>query len=499
MTTYCSAKKDPKSPASSSYEYDRMAPRWEKMNAVLGGTESMREAERAHLPQHSEEKDRAYAERLSTATLLNYTSLTLESWVGRPFSDPAELVDAPAGMEAIRTDVDRLGNDLGVFLRNWFRDGMAKAFSHVLVDMPRVEVPEGQLRRTLADDARDGVRPYWVHVKPEDLIYARSEIVGGREVVVHARIREVGWIRNGWVDVPEDRIRVLEPGHVQLWAFRKPEKGSRAKWVMYDEYTTDYKDEVPLATFYADRDAFMLGKSPLDDLADLNISHWQSSSDQRAVLTVARFPILALSGGTDEDKKLVIGPNQWLWCPDPQGRYYYVEHGGAAIAAGRQDMVDLEEQMALYGAEFLRRRPGNPTATARALDTAESTSPLQDAVKRFSDAAARVLEHTAHWLGDKDGEGGTVRLANDWAPAGDGQDVVALLQARTEGDLSPRGLMVELQRRGFLGDWYSWDNDKVDREAEMKRLDDQAAKEAERAQSLKAAAAPPKISPAPQG
>ena len=112
---------------------------------------------------------------------------------------------------------------------------------------------------------------------------------------------------------------------------------------------------IPLVTFYSQRSGLMLAKPPLLDLVNMNISHWQSQSDQTAVLTVARFPMLASSGMMDEDE-VVVGPNQWLATRDPAGRVYYVEHSGKAIASGRADLLDLEEKMAKYGAELMRVR-----------------------------------------------------------------------------------------------------------------------------------------------
>ena len=73
-----------------------------------------------------------------------------------------------------------------------------------------------------------------------------------------------------------------------------------------------------------------VGELPLLDLAWLNIAHWQSSSDQRHVLTVARFPMLAGSG-VPENTNVVVGPDRMLTTPNADGKFYYVEHTGAAI------------------------------------------------------------------------------------------------------------------------------------------------------------------------
>lgn len=170
------ADKDPKSPATTSGAYDQMLPRWHVIETLLGGTEAMREAGETYLPRHQEETDKGYQERLASAVLLNMVEQTLDTLSGKPFSEPIKLNEdvPPAIEETILPDVDLQGNNLDVFARQWFREGMAKALCHVLIDMPRPAPREDGQPRTLADDRREGLRPYWVMIKPECLLFARS-------------------------------------------------------------------------------------------------------------------------------------------------------------------------------------------------------------------------------------------------------------------------------------------------------------------------------------
>lgn len=458
-------KKDPKSPATTTDSYDAMLPTWTKIQTVLDGTDAMRAAGQAYLPQHDKESDDAYRERLERATLFNMTKLTLDSWVGRPFSEPVKFKDdVPAEIMELTENIDTLGSHVQVFARNWFREGMAKGFSHVLVDMPRL----GEGPRTLADDRTDGVRPYWVHVRPEQLFFADAEVVGGEEVLTEIRYVEYVKKRDGFAlfEVPQIKRMVLGDGVVEVEVYEEAKTKSRKKaWQQVDSYTMEI-DRIPLVTFYADRGALMESTPPLADLADLNIAHWQSVSDQRAVLTVARFPILACSGGTDENNALVVGPNRWLYTPDAAGRFYYVEHSGKAISAGLDDLTELARQMGEYGSEWLKKRPNRETATARSLDTSEATSALQDATLRFQDALENVLRLTAHWLGLDDG--GSVVVHNTWStpPASD-NGLRVLIEARKNKDLSREAFLAELKRAGLLDEDFDIEADGARLESEL--------------------------------
>jgi hypothetical protein len=454
-------------PSTTSVAYNTMVPRFHKMETLLGGTEAMREAGTEYLPEHPEEQPKRYNERLAAATLLNITELTLDSLVGRPFSDPVKLNDdVPEQIVTVLDNVDLQGNNLDVFARQWFKEGLAKGFAHALIEFPRKpEVAVGEPPRTLADDTKAGARPYWVFIKPENLIFAHTELINGVETVTHARILEETTVRVGFAEVWQTKIRVIEPGIQRIFLKVVDEKTDEVTWVLDEEFEFDLSF-VPLVTFYAEKDGPFNAKPPLGDLGDLNIAHWQSCSDQRQILTVARFPMLAASGADQEQTKMVVGPFSWLSSPDAQGRFYYVEHSGKSIAAGRQDLLDLEEQMAHYGAEFLTKRPGRETATARALDSAEATSPLQDMTIRFMDAVNQALFITAQWL--KLPDGGTVEIATDFGPENpDQSDMNVLKFTRNRNDISRKNYLRELKRRGILPDDFDIDEDQTFIEKEV--------------------------------
>lgn len=454
-----SDEKDPKSPATTSCAYDRMIHRWVMIETLLGGTEAMRAAGEAYAPKHAEETQEHYDDRIQGSVLFNMVEQTLDTLSGKPFTEPPKPGDdIPAAIvDQILEDVDLQGNNLDVFVRRWFREGMSKAFAHVLIDMPRPAEREDGAPRTLDDDRREGLRPYWVLVKPECVLFARSEIVDGVEVLKHVRILEHYTEQVGFAEVEKVRIRVLEPGLVQLWVpVEKKTSSQKEEWRLDDQWPTRL-DYIPLVTFYADREGFMEGKPPLLDLAHLNITHWQSTSDQRHILTVARFPILACEGANEDDgDTVVIGPNKILYGP---GNFKYIEHTGASIEAGRQDLKDLEEKMSGYGAEFLKKKPGGQTATARALDSAEATSDLSAMSVIFEDAVAQVLDITSEWM-RLGVSGGTVEVVKEYdIQQVDPAEIEFLKYLREKNDLSRKTLLSIAMSKGLLPEDFDADAD----------------------------------------
>lgn len=409
-------------PSTTSPAYEVMAPRWALIDALLGGTETMREAGETYLPRHQEEEDIGYNDRLKSAVLYNMTEHTLESLTGRPFrSDPDVSADTPAQVKALLDDVDLQGNALGPFCRDWFRTGLGKGFCGVLVDYPRKD----ETIKTKDDEVKAGLRPYWVMVTPDNILAADEETVAGVKRLVHVRIMESVTERIGFTTETKRRIRVLEPGMVQFYEEEKDRRG-KITWKAGEKFAVDM-DEIPMVIWYSTKQqAPLLCKPRLLDLAELNKCHWQSTADQRHILTVCRFPILVATGaagptsatGQEADDGITIGPNKVVYIPDAQGSLRYVEHTGAAIADGRQDLQDLERQMATYGGQFLTERSGDQTATAAAIDSAESTSELAAMAKTFEDAVAKAFYFAAKWAGVADGKTGTIRLDSSWSQQG---------------------------------------------------------------------------------
>lgn len=452
--------KDPTDPTSTSSAYDTMMSRWHLVSALMGGTEAMRMAGETYLPRHSEETDYAYTARLQKTTLNNMFEETLNSLSGKPFAENVKLgKNIPEKVLPWLDNVDLTGNQLAVFLRDWFTIGLSKAFCHVLVDMPRIDPKADGTPRTVADDATEQMRPYLVLVRPENVLFIEETNINGVPTVTHVRILEEYTERVGFLEVCQVQVKVLEPGIVKIYRPIKANKSSgKIKWYVAEEWSTAW-DYVPLITFYAGRrDSLMVAKPPLLDLGYMNVAHWQSTSEQRHSLMVARFPILACSGASGEDSEpVIVGPNKVLYNAAPDGKFYYVEHTGAAIEAGRLDLEQLETQMSNYGAEFLKQDPGDPTATAKAIDSAEANSSLSAIVGIFEDAVAQALSYMAKMAGEeidtaaaKD-DGGTVQLVKSFAPdLADGQGLIAVTAARAGKDLSRPNYLGTLVLRGLL-------------------------------------------------
>ena len=423
---------DPSTPSPAHWA---MAQRIAKMRAVLGGTETMREAGEELLPRYALETDEEYLERLAKSYFWNSTDLTLGAWVGKVFSEPLRYADRPGQppsatllaadplhvvpppidprLRATFSDIDLQGNSIDVFAREWFRTGMAFGVAPMLALLTRpVSTPPPGRQRTKKDDQLEAIRVYWRHIAPENILDCRVGERGGREVVTHLRVLGTRTTYEGFLTVLQRTITVYEPFKTTVWVERKSSPAGKVEWQAENPVPNDF-DEVPLTIFYAEKEDTMVARSPSFDLADLNIRHWQSYSAQVNCLEVARFPMLAGSGVPDE-QTVRIGNRVFLRSELPEAKFYYVEHGGEALASGEKDLEKLAEWMSTYGSSFLKKKVSHVTAADTVLSTAEATSTISDAACRFNDALAGALYHSARLMGIPEPELGALSVRTDY-------------------------------------------------------------------------------------
>ncbi len=441
-------------PSKTLPAVDEMRQDWAIVDALMGGTRAMRKAGKKFLPQWPKEERDAYNARLNTSTLLPALSETVQNMTGRVFADPITLTeDVPEPIKEMAEDFDLQGNNLQVWAQSLFSGGLSHGLFHVLVDHPKAEGI-----KTKAEEKSAGVRPYAVVIKPGQVLGWRSANKGGKQVLTQFRYMECVEADDGEFGIKRvDQIRVLEPGYWATYIEVDDGKGAK-KWTLNDEGLTSL-DVIPLATFYTKRTGFLTATPPLLELANMNIKHWQSQSDQDNILHVARVPMLAVIG-LDEGQTITVGAGSATSLPKDCDMKW-VEHTGKAIDAGRISLLDLVEDMRLAGAKLLQKEKQTvKTASQSEEEAAQEMSPLQTMAGQLEDALDQVLQYFALWM--KLDDGGHVKVKGnfdvDFSPETTMPFLLSLNKARI---LSDESLFHEVQRRGLLSDEIEWDDEKA--------------------------------------
>jgi len=442
--------------------YDAMSQHWPLIDDLLGGSRAMRANSTTYLPKFEKETAGHYKARVRNTVLFNAYGDTVKNIVSKPFSKPVTLQgNVPEPLGGLVDDVDGQGKNLGQLAKDLCWDFVNRGIGHILVDYP-VTLSEDGKKPTLKQERDQGYRPRFVQVRPEQLIGWRVENrETGQPVLTRIRIAETHTEPDGrWGEQQVKYIRVIEPDAWRVY-----------RQIDSEEYVLDSEGEnslgkVPLITGYANPTGVLTAEPPLVDLAETNLAHYQSDSDQRNILHYARVATLVLLGFTsDEADQIALGPNQVISSTNENAKVSYAEHSGKSIEAGAKDVEKLEERMMILGLQPFLRRIGNQTATGQSIDESRANSDIQAWVMALEDLLYRAYVMASEWIKVTLPDDFKVDVFNDFAMLlRAAQDIGHLIKIRQAGELSRQTFLREVKRRNIL-------SETVDVEEEVERIE----------------------------
>lgn len=416
----------------------------EMLRAIRGGTKVMRDAGEKYLPKEPGESQTAYKRRLARSFLVNFTDKTARRLSSLPFTRPVVVESeryqdlADEYLKAI----DSKGTSLTGLASTVFEDALWNGSSFLAVDA-----------------AVDGGKPYAYHLSGDNIIGYRMD---EDDRLTEIRIKETAVVADGeWGEKEVGRVRVFKrDGEVVTWSLYEETKGGTYELIVISQpFALKEIPVIPLHTTAVVKSGELFAPSPLEDLAYMNLQHYQESSDQSNILRVARVPVL-FGSGMSEESEISIG-SEYAIKGDTGSDLKYVEHSGAAIGAGRQSLVDLETKMSAFGAGMLENTGAVETATGRALQAGENNNRIAMIAIHLGSALEKVMGWIAYFnrIAEPDF---SVDIHTEYGITGSAEDLNALLQARTMGDLSREDYLNELKRRGLLRNDFSM-SDNTDR------------------------------------
>ena len=426
--------------------------------ALMGGTASMRLAGKKYLHKAPAESPKSYELRLKVATLFPAYKRTVEVLAGKPMSKPITLSDdIDPEVKRYTDDIDTEGRNLHVFISDVLKSALAYGFCGILVESP--VAPPG-----LTEDQEKalGIRPYWVKIERWQILGWRLRRIGGMWSLAQLRFTETVTEEDGEFGEKEvEQIRVLEPGQFRIYRKKKTQGQVEDLWVEHEKGAIRGVPGIPFVPVYGHQHALMQGNMPLIDVAYLNVEHYQSSSDQRNIVRVGRVPILKATGIVDPKWTLEVGSATAVRLP-PGADLGYVEHSGAAIGAGRTELVDLEERMRQAGAELLVLAPGQVTATQVHTENEAARCVLESIALNTQDSVNQALKLTAEFRGPLlKGKAGTAKLFTDFGVATMAEASTQLvLSAVPAGVVSRETAFKEMQRRGVVSSELKYEEEK---------------------------------------
>lgn len=476
-----------------------MREHWRPLNALRNGTIGMRIMKSSYLPQNPGESETAYTARLNRTFLFPAYDVSVRNVASKPFTRPVYVNEkSPSQVHDWSKNMDLEGTDITNFAAQAFDKAIDRGVMHALTDVP-ITLRRGRSPLSLGEERAMGLRPYAILVPPDNILGWRTERLHGVEVLTQLRILEQVWIeKDEYGEELVDRVRVYNrelpraPSRKgakpfsgkTTWhlyerkavstskslMFNGTNQGNNKSWVEVDNGVVSL-NRIPLRSFYTKQTGFMSALPPLEDLGWLNIAHWQSSSDQRHILHVARVPILWGAGWQKDDfqkedgKPMEIGSNRFIVSSEANAKLAFAEHTGSAIEAGRRDLLDLKEEMtALALRPFVERDRTIFTATEASLRASDQAADLSLWAASLEIWLERILDDMSEWM--KAPSGAKVEVWDDFGAMR--ADITELGNARLRGDITREVYFKELQRRSILDDDWNFEEHEKSLEKEKK-------------------------------
>jgi hypothetical protein len=389
--------------------------KWTRCRDCYEGSDSVKAKGPVYLPalDSHEVNPRAYEAYLLRALYYNAVGRTVDGLAGGIFQKPMEA-EVPPSIEPFLKDVTLTNQSIEMFALQTIREVLITGRYGILIDVSGEAAPAGK------------DRPYWAGYKAEEVISWRTSRQDGDEVltrVVLSEELELPKASDPFVIECETIYRVLELGEDGIY--------TQATW-RRDKKTGKYA-EAPLpgtgneAQHTPSRRGTPLDfipfiftspmsvtpdveKPPLEDLVDVNLSHYRSSADLEHGRHWTALPTPWVAGIKAKSGALSIGSGK-AWVLDKDGKAGMLEFTGQGLKALETADTQKRGMMATLGARLLETQPTNAeTMGAVAMRHSGEHASLRTIAGTTEIALTMALQISAWWAA-----GPATATAADWA------------------------------------------------------------------------------------
>lgn len=436
-------------------EYDQaMSWRWPLVRDVCSGSEAVKAKKATYLPVPSEATSASYANYIQRAKFLNATSRTRNGLVGAVFRT-APTLTTPAALDYVKQDVDGSGSSIYQQSQAVLSDILETGREFLLVDYPavdgstsRADQQSGRIRATISRYPAEAITNWW------------DERVGSENRTTLVVLKETRETRDGYVIRKESQYRVLAivDGRYVVTVLRQNTGEKAVAWEVVEAYYPRRSSGVQwdriTGTFVGSQNNdSSIDEAPLYDLAEANISHYQTSADSRESTYLMGQAMLVISGVDEHWAKeffkdgITVGSRAPIVLPAQSDAKLLQTSGNTQ--AERQLEVDLND-LAVIGARLMEKGAAVKTATEAAADNAAEHSVLSLVASNVSEAYTLCLSYMAEYEGVS--AASEYKLSQDFVEATLDPQMLAALVAAWQANALTQSDLFRLLRKFDLVD-----------------------------------------------
>lgn len=377
-------------------EYIYHRPEWQKLRDVIAGQREIKRKSTIYLRAFKKMDQPDYQQYLEGATFYNMTAQTLNGMIGEVFSrDPLAKNVPKKFKDTIRLKFAKDGSGHIGFSKTIISEILTMGRYGVLVDAPStpsvepisfavgysaenildwtVEEINGiyQLTRVLLREfTRNKQRgpsfqnPWIGQADPAEVVRLPS----GANTV-----RQVGGYIEAYTYATHYRELCLEQQEDGTYVYKQYVYNEDPNGEAYDSFTPNVRgvplDFIPFMMFGASGNTADVEKSPLLDIADLNLSHYRTYADLEWGRTYTALPVYYAPGRDDEGAaEYTIGPSVVWEVPPDQDPPGIIEYKGEGLKQLESALNTKERQIAAIGGRLM---PGTVSKGSESPDQAK--------------------------------------------------------------------------------------------------------------------------------
>lgn len=462
-------------PVNSKHpEYAAMLPVWAMMRDVAQGQRAIHKAGEKYLPKFKGESKEDYAARVMRTPFFNATYRTIAGLKGMLFRVAPEITVSPA-VKGMLEDITKTGVSIATFMQKIAEECLTVGRVGVMCDYP--SAPTDGLTRARAEAMN--LRPHLSMYRAESIINWDTAWVNNRTVTSRVVLEETQAI-----DDPSDEFkkttrtvyRVLDlapaptlqdgqgPTTAAALAYRQrvmlhKETGDEViEGPFFPMMNNRVMDTIPFQFFGVDTCTPNVEAPPLEDLANVNLSHYRTTADRKHGAHKTAMPqpwVTGLTPAVDKDGKPIkaefyIGGGDLWTFPNKESTVGMLEYTGQGLSTLREELEREEVHMAVLGARMLEaQKKGVEAAETAGIHRSGESATLASQGATIASGMKVILDIFDEWGG---GTGKTeVGINDEFFPASmTPEEITAQVQAWQAGALDKEELFNNLKTGGKI-------------------------------------------------
>lgn len=399
------------------------------------------------VPNQGEDRYNAYLQR---ALFYGYTGETRERLIGSIFRKPATS-NLPKELEYLLEDCTGNGFSLEQLSKEITSDILATGRAGILVDYPEIE--EGLSKAFIK---QFDIKPTFSIYRAEEIYNWRSEWKNGKEILTQVRLNEVEEFELDEFTVEfRNQYRVLDILN-GIYRVRIYDQKQTLINVYFPKANGKNLDHIPFYFIGSSNNASEVDKAPLYNLAILNIGHYINSADYEEGLHIMSQPTLFITSDLSNEQFKEANSNGVIF--GSRNGHFLGPNGSATLiqmeanTAAREAMIDKQEQMKAFLAEFYNEKgSNNQTAEEARIKASAQSNILSTITGNISEAIEAAIEDAALFVGISNTESIEFRLNTEFFPLVlTTAEITSMLTLKEKGIIALKDVRDKLRKTGII-------------------------------------------------